>query len=72
MAEFSVLVKLPPGKLPLGWFPPKNSHLENSHLEEFPPRITCTWTIRIRKIPTEYNYHPENYHLDNSNPENSV
>ena len=40
------------GKLPPGWFPPDNSHSENSHLGKFPRRITPTWKIPTQKIPT--------------------
>ena len=49
-------------KLPPGWFPPDNSHPENSHLGKYPPRITPTWTIPTQKIATQDNSHPKNSH----------
>ena len=66
--NFVVLGKLPPGKFLPGWFPPDNSHPENPHQRKFPPRITTTWTIPTRKIPTQDNSHLENSHPGKLSP----
>ena len=64
----TVTWKLPPGKLPPGWFRPDNSYMENFHQRKFPASIILTWTIPIQENSHLKNSHPDKSHSGNLRP----